>query len=990
MLSRSLSRKLVRPASQSGITRPSVDFLNLGMNAAWINTWSGAWVFNNLMYHSELPDRSIGSGAYTYDQGLLTASVPTDKFRIKLADHELRLPPGEYTVINPDRLKVHIGGWNSPSSSASYRTDAEFTVTINAVVDTALCIHIEGSITANNGNLAVILPGQVAEWKAGNVWNKQFLDFYKAMDVKVIRAMDWTWASSNIETDWSDRVRANGISLRSGHGSGSIVPYEFMCDLAQRLSAEIWVCIPHRATPDYREQMAQLFAANYPSGKTLWLEYGNEVWNGANPWGEGTNWITYLDFTKYTATPDTANQCFILPNHGLANGTRIASFATVENRDTRITMNWRFSLGVTSYVKVLDANRFELHDTNALNLRLNVTTGMVSLLFCDTNEVGKVAKQHINFSNLCLQAWDTFDANLGANRVKRILSSQAGNLAVTTARVAVAGVKERASCLAIAPYFDGAFFGAEVTVGADQLQPKFWATGTSTAYVNVYPIGATPSLADQIDGIGAIAHQKAAYAAGGSGWTNLSLVTGLVADTQYRVMFLYVENGVHRRAEVVVTTSVGGSVVNAYPSIQDQALANKLASQVSANGIKQHAAESTLPVVCYEGGIHYHHSKPQPLVSWLDAYFESVEFADVNRRYLLDLAESGCKQYCHYGDSLGTNFCIANGYTDTEDRRYKVFTGFKGKVPRSKNGAALIIPDQVLPTVLTEPTYPHVVHTFSGPPLDYQILYGDNNANFAMVGNQLQLVNSTGIDWDSPGSLLLGISVSDGLQMRQFKVTFGLGNAWYEGDAVFAWSPLDEPDTAAITPRIGNVLPRLNGTGPTVEADGLWNFGGANRYGSSSGTISAITANKPTLWAAVIETVLPFEYYKFLWKHGTGNFMAQYLNNARLETYSWMNGSSPALTFAPGDLTGKHVVWMFYDPLTKTFTSGVDQNEVMSASRDWLTVSFNPSLHIGGSDSGAGASKMKHGAMQILNRAGMTKSDILSIVMKMQEHHNIA
>ena len=226
--------------------------LSLGMNAAWINTWSGAWVFSNLMYHAERPDQTVGNSPFTHNHGLLSATNPTDKFRIKLADNETTLPAGVYTVVNPDGLKVALGGWNPPSAG-SWSTAKEFTVNVQAIVSTAFCLHIEGSLTANLGNLAVILPGQLAEWKKGNIWNSQFLDFYRAMDVRVIRTMDWTWASENIESEWHHRTPANAVSLES-------VPYEFMCDLAKRLTAEIWVCVPHRASLDYREKMAKLFA----------------------------------------------------------------------------------------------------------------------------------------------------------------------------------------------------------------------------------------------------------------------------------------------------------------------------------------------------------------------------------------------------------------------------------------------------------------------------------------------------------------------------------------------------------------------------------------------------------------------------------------------------------------------------------------------------------------------------------------------------------
>ena len=979
--------------STAPIGTPPFTGMHVGMNAAWINTWSGAWVFANLMYHAELPDQTVGSGSYTYNQGLLTASVPTDRFRIKLADNGNYLPQGTYTVLNPDGLKVAISGWNNPGSG--WTTATEFTFAVQSWGSSSLCLHVEGSITANTGNLAVILPGHLDSWRAGNVWNSQFLSFHTAMNTRVVRTMDWTWASQNIETEWSERSRPNGITLRTPCANGASVPYEFMCDLASRLNTEIWVCVPPRANVNYREQMAQLFATHYPSGKALWLEYGNEIWNSASPWGEGTSWVTYLDFTKRTATADVANQKFILPNHGLSNGQRVIAFATAENRNTRITLNWRFNLGCADYVKVIDANSFELYDTAALTTRLTVTTGMVNLMFVVDSEVGKVANQHVNFSNRCLSTWDIFDSRLGVARVKRLLSSQAGNVSVTTSRVAVPTVLSRASYLTIAPYFDGAFFGGEVVASTGQLLPKFWATASSNVYMNVYPANASPSVQDQILGTGAINHQLLAYTAGSSSYTNMTAVTGLTNGTSYKVFFLYEEGSLKRQAVVSATPSVGGSIVTAYPTVEDQAQSNALAANVSSNAIRSHLAAGGLPLVCYEGGIHYHHSKPAALSTWLNSYFETPEFADVNRRYLIDIAETGCKLFCHYGDSLGTNFSIANGYHDVDDRRYKVFTGFKGRVPRSKKLAALTIPNINVGNILNEPAYPYTVHTFSDASLTYKIIAGDDRNNFVMSGNRLQLANGTGINWNAPVAQSITLSVSDGNIIRQFNVTLGLGNAWYEADSLFAWSSVDDDDTTQINPAIGSPLAIVEGTPATLVGD-MFALAANGRYGSATALTSTVTATKPILWAFVLDKAAQPNGYKFIVRNGSGNFMSAYVNwdvsadfraNGNVSTVS-----NAALRFAASTPAGAHVYWIFFDPATSRLYAGTDQvpNGYVPVSYGSGSSTFGRELFIGGQSVAGMQSSMKHGSVQIINRENMTMNDALAIVAKMQAHHGIA
>jgi hypothetical protein len=53
-----------------------------------------------------------------------------------------------------------------------------------------------------------------------------------------------------------------------------------MLDLANRLKADPWFCVPHRADDDYVRQLARLVKQRLAPGLKVYLEYSNEVWNG--------------------------------------------------------------------------------------------------------------------------------------------------------------------------------------------------------------------------------------------------------------------------------------------------------------------------------------------------------------------------------------------------------------------------------------------------------------------------------------------------------------------------------------------------------------------------------------------------------------------------------------------------------------------------------------------------------------------------------------
>jgi hypothetical protein len=59
------------------------------------------------------------------------------------------------------------------------------------------------------------------------------------------------------------------------------VPVELLVDLANRLEADPWFCIPHLADDDFVRRFATVVRDRLARGRTAWIEYSNEVWNGS-------------------------------------------------------------------------------------------------------------------------------------------------------------------------------------------------------------------------------------------------------------------------------------------------------------------------------------------------------------------------------------------------------------------------------------------------------------------------------------------------------------------------------------------------------------------------------------------------------------------------------------------------------------------------------------------------------------------------------------
>jgi len=960
----------------------------LGMNVAWINSWAKAWVFSNLMYHAA-QDRASGTGTWTQDQGLITTTDQDDVFRFVLSDVEDWMPFGTYTVLNPEGLQVQVGGYGVPGT---WRTDTEFTFDVSGGAESR-CIFVKGNLTNAQGNLAVIAPGHRDKWLSGNVWHDDFIEFHQGMKCSPLRFMDWTVASGNIEADWSERSVPTKPTLRTAGAGAQCVPYEFMCDLAARLKTDIWVCVPPRATTDYVEPMAALFAAQLPTGRKLWLELGNEIWNTADPWGDGTWWVEYLDHTRRTAVADVVGQKFALAGHGLSNGAQIRSFATVENRAARAADAWQLRLGIDTFVKVLNAGEFELYADAGLTSKITIPAGQVNLLFVVVAEPGKTADMNTHYGELCIRNWDIFDAAMGAGRLKHIIAAQSANPSTSAGRLAVPGVQERTDYVAIAPYFNGEWCGARLTTASGAITPGWWGAGSRTVHIGVYAAGATPSIDDVINGTGAVNHQAYNYTSGANTYSNATQVTGLTNGVDYDVHFVFADRGVNYRIVGTAEPSAGGSTIYAYSSYADQLQRNQMDTiSAGVNEVAGHQAVSGgVPVVCYEGGLHYSQGKPSGMATWLAGYQDSPEFDEAIRHNLACIASTGCRMHAYYGDVLGTVFSIANSFTDTSDFRYGVFAGLKGKIPNlPRVDIASAVPDDVL----TEPTYPHTVYTFPAASLTYRIIHGDDGpGNFTMVGPELRMVNGTGVNWSAPAGRVLTIEASGGNTTDTATVSFSLGNAWYPADAQFVWDSIVDTDSTQIDPIIGNALPRSAGSTYAAVSGGLWDMDGV-AYAHEPALIGGpYTWGTPCLFAAVLDKDNHTDAWVGIVTLGVGSFLSFYFwgDDFVARMYTSPPSSEIQAKFTAGALpSGKQVYWAYWDGAGE-LTSGV--NQVTGESKQMpeaVDAFFSQKIVVGGFTDSPAQSKMKHGSTLALLRPGLTLAQAKAIVAKMQARHGIS
>lgn len=107
-----------------------------------------------------------------------------------------------------------------------------------------------------------------------NPWQQEFLDDLSGFSY--IRYLDWMHTNNSLETTLAD---LNPSGYFSHSNTKKSLPIEWMVDLANRTSTDMWLPIPHSAEQDLVEYWVEYVRDNLNSGLKLYLEWSNETWN---------------------------------------------------------------------------------------------------------------------------------------------------------------------------------------------------------------------------------------------------------------------------------------------------------------------------------------------------------------------------------------------------------------------------------------------------------------------------------------------------------------------------------------------------------------------------------------------------------------------------------------------------------------------------------------------------------------------------------------
>lgn len=227
---------------------------------------------NNLSYRSDgypthIP-QTIDSSQY--EQRVVTIWAITDGW-----------PAGKYTVLWEGSGELRFwGGYENLEQTDANRIVFDFLNPIDNVLEMTI---VSSDINDPIHNIRVLMPGTEATYEAEPFYA---LWLEKLSIFPSVRFMDWgttnSWGQPDTWTwddpslfSWEDRAQMDHYTWATEKG----IPYEMMIKLLNDYDLDGWVCVPHRASDDYIEKMAELFNSNLESDRHLTVEYSNEIWN---------------------------------------------------------------------------------------------------------------------------------------------------------------------------------------------------------------------------------------------------------------------------------------------------------------------------------------------------------------------------------------------------------------------------------------------------------------------------------------------------------------------------------------------------------------------------------------------------------------------------------------------------------------------------------------------------------------------------------------
>ncbi len=264
--------------------------VGLGINLGGLKDYTPSWAFVDRMKYARdwIPYNSgtsnFSSGAEVpdsfYDEWGYPNSVPFDPdgsgpiqpqaVRTLLFRGFDNYPAGTYTLIFEGTGSIELS-YDGQGVFTKKNIDNSFEITSPSTAGLMLTIT-ESDILDPITNIRVIMPGFENNYEE-QIFHPLFLERLEGFEV--IRFMDWGRTNGSDIVTWTEVSTPQHFSQNRTSG---VSPY-YMIALSNRLNADPWICIPHKADDAYIQALADLIDTELDPSRKVYIEYSNELWN---------------------------------------------------------------------------------------------------------------------------------------------------------------------------------------------------------------------------------------------------------------------------------------------------------------------------------------------------------------------------------------------------------------------------------------------------------------------------------------------------------------------------------------------------------------------------------------------------------------------------------------------------------------------------------------------------------------------------------------
>ncbi len=256
-----------------------------GINLSSVEDWSTELVFTNAFQQSrEWIVHETQAGAPWESSATIPLlpngypqQVPYQNGGVSLAVRTLMLwdigntyPSGNYRLVVSGTGRVRLWG----AASGTFQCPVNTLVSVNPA-NGGVALEMEQSSASDPiRDIKFIFPQYVNTYQ-NQEFTSEILDFVS--DFQTLRFMDWAKTNGSSVVSWADRTPSDYYTQAKSSGAS----WEKAIRLCNTASKNAWINIPHQADDQYIQQLATLFRDSLNPNLKIYLEYSNELWNGA-------------------------------------------------------------------------------------------------------------------------------------------------------------------------------------------------------------------------------------------------------------------------------------------------------------------------------------------------------------------------------------------------------------------------------------------------------------------------------------------------------------------------------------------------------------------------------------------------------------------------------------------------------------------------------------------------------------------------------------